>query len=132
MWHAVLVFIGGGLGCLARYGVSAGLDRVRPPRGLSAAHAPLAATLAVNAAGCLLIGLVWGRLGVTMRDEVRLLLVTGFLGGFTTFSAVGWESFGLLERGHHALAGGYIAATIVLGLLSVWIGHRIGVTMSPP
>ncbi len=68
---------------------------------------------------------------MTMRDEVRLLLISGFLGGFTTFSAIGWELFSLLSRGQHALAGGYVAATLVFGLVFVWIGHRIGVTISP-
>jgi CrcB protein len=132
MWHALLVFVGGGLGCLARWGVGVGASRLWPPRpGAEPPHLPLAATLGVNLLGCLLIGLAWGRLGVTMRDEVRVVLVTGFLGGFTTFSAIGWESFSLINRGQHALAGGYIAATLVLGLLFVWIGHRIGVTMCP-
>lgn len=133
MWHALLVFAGGGLGCLARYGVGIGVTRLWPPRpDAPVPHLALVATLGVNVLGCLLIGLVWGRLGVTMRDETRLLLVTGFLGGFTTFSAVGWETFSLLNRGQHALAGGYVAATLVLGLIFVWIGHRLGVTMSPP
>ncbi len=132
MLHAILVFLGGGAGCLARYGVAVGMSRPWLPRPESdTPHLPLAATLTVNLVGCLLIGLAWGRLGVTMRDEVRLLLVTGFLGGFTTFSAIGWESFSLITRGQHALAGGYIAATLVFGLTLVWIGHRLGVTMSP-
>jgi fluoride exporter len=136
MWHALLVFVGGGMGCLARYGVGIGVIRLWPPKldaqPPHAPHLPLAATLGVNLLGCLLIGLAWGRMGVTMRDETRLLLVTGFLGGFTTFSAIGWESFSLINRGQHALAGGYIAATLVLGLIFVWIGHRVGVTMSSP
>lgn len=132
MWHALLVFMGGGLGCLARYGVSLSMNRLWPPKPEAPTlHYPLAATLGVNLVGCLLIGLAWGRLGVTMRDETRLLFVTGFLGGFTTFSAIGWESFSLINRGQHALVTGYIAATLVFGLIFVWIGHRMGVTMSP-
>lgn len=86
----------------------------------------LAATLAANTLGCLLIGLVWGRLGITIREEHRLLLIVGFLGGFTTLSSVGLETVSLIGRAQTGLAVGYILATVSLALLAVWLGHSIG------
>ena len=133
MYHALLVFVGGGLGSVARYLVTLGVVGMtarpaEPGEGVLPV-VPVWGTLAVNVIGCLLIGLAWGRLGITMRDETRLLLITGFLGGFTTFSAIGWESFGLFSRGQTLACAGYLASTLVFGLASVWLGHRIGATM---
>jgi CrcB protein len=81
-------------------------------------------TLAVNVLGCLAIGVL---LGLAERHdwvsrEVRLLLVTGFLGSFTTFSAFGWETYGLLRADEVAQAGAYVVASVVLGLVAVWAG----------
>ena len=133
MHHALIVFLGGGLGSVARYLVALGATRMttRPVESGDAtiAQSPVWGTLAVNVLGCVLIGLVWGRVGITMRDEARLLLITGFLGGFTTFSAIGWESFGLFSRGQVLAGAGYLTGTVVLGLAGVWLGHRIGATM---
>tara|TARA_R110000782_G_scaffold13976_25_gene41110 strand:+ start:6542 stop:6958 length:417 start_codon:yes stop_codon:yes gene_type:complete len=132
MLHPLLVFVGGGLGCLSRYLIAIGIARVWPASPATAEGAePLpgvhtGATLAVNVIGCLLIGLAWGRLGFGMREEARLLLIVGFLGGFTTFSAIGWETVTLLSRGHTAHAAAYVAATLVLGMAGVWIGHWLG------
>lgn len=133
MHHALLVFVGGGLGSVVRYLMTYGVFRMtgKPvePGEVTLPILPIWGTLAVNVIGCLLIGLAWGRLGITMRDETRLLLITGFLGGFTTFSAIGWETFALFSRGQTAAGAGYLAGTVVLGLASVWLGHRIGATM---
>lgn len=144
MLHALLVFVGGGLGSLSRYLVGLGLARWVSPQGVPAAVQSTTvegadalppvhpgATLLVNVVGCFLIGLVWGRLGVGMREETRLLLIVGFLGGFTTFSAVGWETFALLGRGQHAHAALTITGTIGLGLAGVWAGHTLGVRITP-
>ena len=128
MMKVLLVFVGGGLGSVGRYLAGLGLVRVLPPTD----HHPrwgsvhVAGTIAVNIVGCLLIGLVWGRLGPALREEWRLLLIVGFLGGFTTYSAVGWETLNLAGRGHPAQAAAYVAATIVLGLVAVWLGHSLG------
>lgn len=81
-------------------------------------------TFVVNIVGCLLIG---GLAGVGERfswltDDVRLLLVTGLLGGFTTFSAFGLETFNLLRRGDLATAAVYVLLSVLVGLLCVWLG----------
>lgn len=139
MHHALLVFLGGGLGSLSRYLVSLGVVRMLGPTAPINAHeapaihtAPfLLATMTVNVVGCLLIGLAWGRLGLGMREEARLLLIVGFLGGFTTFSAIGWEGFALLVRGQPATAGLYILLTVAIGLAAVWLGHTLGQTIAP-
>lgn len=133
MRHLFLVFLGGGLGSAARYAISLAMAGAFPP---SETHPRwgsihLAGTLAANALGCLLIGLAWGRLGVTMREETRLLLIIGFLGGFTTLSSVGWETVSLIGREQPLAAGGYILATVALALVSVWIGHSIGHALTP-
>jgi CrcB protein len=143
MLYAFLVFLGGGLGSLSRYLIALGMTRLGSTTGGSTTQAGtpasasvsgmsgMAGTLLVNIAGCLLIGLAWGRLGPTMREEARLLLVVGFLGGFTTFSAIGWEGFALLLRGQPAMAGVYILLTVALGLAAVWLGHTLGYALSP-
>ncbi len=128
MLKLLLVFLGGGVGSLARNGDGLAVARVIPathdhPR-WGSIH--LAGTLAANVLGCLLIGLAWGRLGIAMREETRLLLITGFLGGFTTFSAIGWETLNLVGRGRPLGAAAYVAATLALGFAAVWIGFAFG------
>jgi len=133
MRNLLLVFLGGGLGSAARYAISLAMAAAIPP---SDAHPRwgsihIAGTLAANALGCFLIGLAWGRLGITMREEARLLLIVGFLGGFTTLSSVGWETISLIGRDQPGTAAAYIAATIVLALLAVWFGHTLGHAIAP-
>lgn len=84
-------------------------------------------TLAVNVTGCLLIGVVLGladaRAGVSR--EMRLLLVTGLLGSYTTFSAFGWETYDLLRTGDLPRAFAYVASSVLLGLAAVWFGASV-------
>lgn len=113
----VLVLLGGGLGSLARYFTGLWLaDR------LGAAF-PWG-TLAVNVLGSFLIGLV-----ATLADEsgsigpqTRLLLVTGLLGGFTTFSAFSLETWRLLEQNEIGRAALNIAVTLALSFVAVVLG----------
>ena len=81
-------------------------------------------TWLVNLAGCLLIGLLMGwaeRRGVAQWP--RLLLVTGFCGGFTTFSAYSFETLALLRAGRPAAALLYAAGSVLLGLAAVALGY---------
>jgi CrcB protein len=83
-------------------------------------------TLVVNVLGCALIGVfaAFAEHLPALNGPARMLLVTGVLGGFTTFSAFGLETMLMLRRGDAALAGVYVAASLVLGLAAVWLGMR--------
>lgn len=113
MTRFLLVASGGALGAVARYAVS--LLAVRWP------GFPVA-TLAVNVAGCLAIG----ALGSSLTSEsARLFLLTGLLGGFTTFSAFGLETQSLASGGKPGLAALYVALSVGAGLGAVWIGKGL-------
>jgi CrcB protein len=82
------------------------------------------ATFIVNIVGCLLIGILIGifeRTG-SVNENIRLLLITGFCGGFTTFSAFSSENISLMQNGNTLLAVTYIVLSVTLGLLAVWFG----------
>ncbi|MBB6611003.1 fluoride efflux transporter CrcB [Pontibacter sp. Tf4] len=80
-------------------------------------------TLVVNIVGCFLIGVVFGLFAKgTLSDEWRFFLVTGVLGGFTTFSAFSGETISLLQGGQYWPAIIYVLASVLLGLLSTFIG----------
>ena len=82
-------------------------------------------TLLVNCVGGLMIGaaLVW--FDRTPNDVLRLLLVTGFLGGLTTFSAFSGESLSLMQRGEYAWALAHTGAHVLGSLASAAIGFRL-------
>lgn len=83
-------------------------------------------TLVINVLGCLLIGMVVPVLAGHPREEhLRPFIVTGVLGGFTTFSAFALETGVMLDQGKLGLAGVYIGTTLLLGLLAVPLGVRI-------
>ena len=80
-------------------------------------------TLAVNLIGCFLISVVAQAASAgEWSPTLRLALVTGVLGGFTTYSAFNHETLRLLTQGHSALAFTYVGATLAGGLLSGWLG----------
>lgn len=107
------------MGSLARFGVNSSFG---PWTALSWPWA----TLIVNVVGCLLIGMVASSVAVERGPLwLRPFLITGVLGGFTTFSAFALEAGLLLEAGRVVAAAGYVAATLVLGLLAVRLGIRI-------
>lgn len=83
-------------------------------------------TLAVNILGCFLIGLVFSlsERG-NFTQEWRLFMVTGVLGGFTTFSAFSNESISLLRNGQFVHAATYILLSVGLGLLATFIGASL-------
>lgn len=113
------VGLGGFLGSIARYAMTVGIAPVASGR------FPLA-TFAVNCIGCLLIGLLTGAAARAPEAEpVRLFLVAGLLGGFTTFSAFGLESVGLLRRGELGFALLYVLGSVGIGIIAVWLGLRL-------
>jgi len=89
------------------------------------------AILLVNASGSFLIGLLMARLG-GVEDPLalrwRALLVTGFCGGFTTFSTFSWQTFEQMQSGKWGAALANIGLSVVLCLLGVWLGFRLGRT----
>ena len=120
MLKVLLIALMGGVGSIGRYGLSTLVRR------LSSGSFPTA-TLCVNVLGCLVAGALAAyfvsRPGV--REEYRLALTVGLLGGFTTFSAFGVETFDLLSKGHRTQAFLYVAASVALGIVAVWIGYRL-------
>ncbi len=85
-------------------------------------------TFIINLLGCLLIGvlLTLAANRLTLSEPVRLMLVTGLLGGFTTFSTFGYESFTLFNAGNWLAAAGYVGGSVVGGLIAVVIGVGLG------
>ena len=83
-------------------------------------------TLTVNVLGSLLIGLLVGFVSKgVLSPEMKLLLVTGFCGGFTTFSTFANESFGMMKTGGILLTALYVGASVVIGILAVWGGMML-------
>ncbi|HEY9141298.1 MAG TPA: fluoride efflux transporter CrcB [Bryobacteraceae bacterium] len=117
MIRYLLVAIGGGTGALARY-VAASAIMTR-----FGGRFPLG-TLAINVTGSFLIGFLMTMLTERFQldPQWRLLLVVGFLGGYTTFSSFEWETFAAVRDG--ALWTGMlnVVSSIVVGYVAVWLG----------
>ena len=115
----LLVALGGAVGSVCRYLVSRMMESSFPW-----------GTLTVNIIGSLLIGLL---VGLTSKDivsqEMKLLLVTGFCGGFTTFSTFANESFGMMKAGDALQMALYVSASVVIGILAVWAGMNLSETI---
>ncbi|MDR2588101.1 MAG: CrcB family protein [Spirochaetales bacterium] len=119
----LLVVLGGGLGALLRYVCV----RVIPPA--AGGLLPLG-TVFVNCAGAFLIGFLSGFFDAFPSGErLRLFAVTGFLGGYTTFSAYAWETAASCMRGNIFLAFLGVAATNGVGIgcvfLGIWLGRLV-------
>jgi len=116
----LIVGLGGAVGSMLRYAVQKFFQAQ------TAAAFPTG-TLLVNIAGCFLIGILWSLVSrsLTWNDEMKLLLMTGFCGGFTTFSAFTLEGIGLLKENRTVLFVIYLTASVLGGLLATFIGIRI-------
>ena len=92
----------------------------------SAAAFPIG-TLVVNTLACLAVGFLGAALAgpLLIREEYRVALLVGLLGGFSTFSTYGLETFSLLGDGQKWRAGANVLLSNGLGLGAVWIGYRL-------
>jgi fluoride exporter len=121
MNNILLIFLGGGVGSVARYGMMHLVSRAMPGSSFPW-H-----TLGVNILGAFAIGLLIEILALraSMSAPSRYLLVTGFLGGFTTFSAFSMETALMLERGDYLHSGLYVVASVVGTVAAVFAGAAI-------
>lgn len=118
MKSALLVFIGGGLGSVARYWISVFINSQLNTR------LDVYGTLMVNIIGSFLIGLLLGWLfkSEALHSNLQLLLVVGFCGGFTTFSTFSAENLNLIRNSLYSEFLLYTLGSILLGLLAVFLG----------
>lgn len=116
----LLVGLGGGVGSVFRF-----LTSLLTAKYFSETF-PLA-TFTVNMIGCFLIGILIGILGQNVHENgsLKLLLITGFCGGYTTFSAFASENISLLQSSNYLTAILYIGTTVFIGLFAVWLGITI-------
>ena len=116
MFNVLAVFIGGGLGSLARYGIgriSLHLFGVAFPYG----------TLIVNVFSCVILGFTLGMTtSRTQLDWSRSFIAVGFCGGFSTFSTFSMETFNLMKDGQWLYASGAIVLNLILCMLGIALG----------
>jgi fluoride exporter len=115
----LMVAAGGALGAVARYGTVVAVGR------LTGFGFPWG-TVTVNLLGSLALGLLIGGLahGLHLSQEVRGLIVVGFLGAFTTFSTFSLDTVTLIERGSWTPALGYVFGSVVVGIIFFLAGLR--------
>ncbi len=116
----LIVGLGGGIGSVFRYLTSVWTQKL-------AQSAFPWATFIVNVLGCLIIGILVGFFTKQQieNSDLKLLFVTGFCGGFTTFSAFALENIKLFQTENSLLALLYIALSVILGVFAVWTGMMI-------
>ncbi|HWC76712.1 MAG TPA: fluoride efflux transporter CrcB [Blastocatellia bacterium] len=122
MERVLLVLLGGAFGTGLRYSLSLAIH----PH-INGSPFPYA-TLLVNLSGCLAIGVLAElfEARVLVSPNVRVALLTGVLGGYTTFSSFGFDTFHMIREGRIGLAAVNVSASVVLGLTAVWAGMRLG------
>lgn len=115
----LLVACGGAIGASLRYGVGLFITS-------SNAGFPWA-TWIINIVGCLFAGIFFAMSMKypILQNEARLFLMVGILGGFTTFSSFGLETFQLLRHDQIMLAGLYVISSLIIGILVLGVGYYI-------
>lgn len=118
--NIILVLLGGGIGSVFRYLLSSFFAKN------DATQFPWA-TFIANSIGCLLIGFLFGYIQKNnlQNETLKLLLITGFCGGFTTFSTFSLENIQFIQNQNYNLALIYTSTSILIGFLAVIIGFKI-------
>jgi len=121
MQKLLLIAVAGGLGALSRYGLAGLIQRWTDsmfPWG----------TAAVNVIGCFLFGLLWVAMEerFALSSETRVIVLTGFMGAFTTFSTYMFETQQLLEDSQYLAAFGNLGFQNLVGLIAVILGLTLG------
>jgi CrcB protein len=117
----LLILLGGGVGSLSRYVVGSALLTRYGTR------LPIVGTMTINVTGSFLIGilmtLITERFGA--NQNLRPLLVIGFLGGYTTFSSFEWETYSVIRDGGFWIGIFNIVGSVTLGYAAVWVGAML-------
>jgi fluoride exporter len=113
----IIIALGGGIGSVLRYLTALLVNKY------FASSFPYA-TFLTNIFGCLLIGLFCGLFekNINLSSELRFFLVTGFCGGYTTFSTFSNENIQLLESNQMLIAFLYMGLSVFVGLIATWFG----------
>ena len=120
MFKLLLIAIGGAVGTLARYGLGGFVHNTTKTLFQLG-------TLIINLLGCLVMGYLQGLFldRWILREEFRVALLVGFLGGFTTFSSYGWETASMLQDADFFRAGTYVVLSNVVGIGLVMAGFAL-------
>ena len=115
----LLVALGGAIGAVSRYGLGSYFIK-------SSSTFPWA-TWCINLLGCFLAGVffAFSQQYPTLQNNARLFLMVGILGGFTTFSSFGLETFQLLKHGQTTLALGYVISSVIMGVIFLALGFYL-------
>ena len=117
MYNYLLVFIGGGIGSIFRYGIA---------QSLSHYNFPPYATFVANALSCILLGFLVGlSLKSALDQQYKLLLMTGVCGGFSTFSTFTNETFALFQNGEISYALANIVGSVLVCLACIYLGMKM-------
>lgn len=112
------IFIGGGLGSVLRFLASNFSQKLWNIKGF-----PIG-TFTVNIIGCFLIGLASAYF-LKVDNYMKFLIITGFCGGFTTFSAFSIENYSLWQEGNYGILALYIGLSVIIGMLAVFAGFLV-------
>lgn len=118
MRNLFYIFIGGGMGSVLRFLVSNHTQKLWNINSF-----PMG-TFVVNMVGCFLIG-VLSTYFLKVDNYLKFLLITGFCGGFTTFSTFSAENISLWENGNYVMLGFYILLSVIIGFGAVYLGLNI-------